>query len=121
MYAIRSYYVGIGSRLAGHMVSRPIVNPLTGEIIADAGDKLSYDDAMQIETAGVYEAFVTVVKKETVTLPTGETTTKVVITSYSIHYTKLYDVRGRLGQQARGQEAADDSSDGGTMAPPLRH
>ncbi len=69
--------LGIGSRLAGHMVSRPIVNPLTGEIIADAGDKLSYDDAMQIETAGVYEAFVTVVKKETVTLPTGETTTKV--------------------------------------------
>ena len=69
--------LGIGSRLAGHTVSRPIVNPLTGEIMADSGDKLTYDEAMVIEKSGVSEAFVTVTKKETTTGLAGEAVTKV--------------------------------------------
>ena len=69
--------LGIGSRLAGHMLSKPVVNPLTGEIMADAGEILNYDRAMEIEAAGVYEAFVKVELRETVTSPTGEATHKV--------------------------------------------
>ncbi len=69
--------LGIGSRLAGHMLSKPVVNPLTGEIMADAGEILNYDRAMEIEAAGVYEAFVKVELRETVTSPTGEVTHKV--------------------------------------------
>ena len=69
--------LGIGSRLAGHTVSQPIINPLTGEIMAEPGVKLSYDEAMKVEQAGVMEAFVTITKKESITSQTGETTTKV--------------------------------------------
>jgi DNA-directed RNA polymerase subunit beta len=69
--------LGIGSRLAGHYLSRPIANPLTGEILADEGDMLSYDRAMEIEQAGVSEAWVKVEHKETSTSPTGETTTHI--------------------------------------------
>ena len=69
--------LGVGSRLAGHVVSKPIINPLTGEILADEGEFINYDRAMEIESAGVYEAFVTVERKETVTSPTGETTSRV--------------------------------------------
>jgi len=66
--------LGLGSRLAGHVLSRPIANPLTGEIIADEGDILSYDRAMEVEQSGVSEAWVKVEHKETSTSSTGETT-----------------------------------------------
>ncbi|MDO5124901.1 MAG: DNA-directed RNA polymerase subunit beta [Ruminococcus sp.] len=69
--------LGVGSRLSGHVLSRPVVNPLTGEIMADAGDFISFDKAMEIENAGVTEVFVNVEVKEFVTSAvTGETTTK---------------------------------------------
>ena len=48
--------LGIGSRLAGHVLSRPVVNSLTGELLGDAGDFIDYEKAMEIERAGVYEA-----------------------------------------------------------------
>lgn len=69
--------LGVGSRLAGHVLSRAVVNPLTGEIVAEAGEFINYDKAMEIESTGVYEAFITVEKKESITSPTGETTHKV--------------------------------------------
>ena len=56
--------LGIGSRLSGHNVSRPIVNPLTGEIMAEAGDLISFDKAMEIEAAGISKAYVNVEVKE---------------------------------------------------------
>ncbi|MGN0593574.1 MAG: DNA-directed RNA polymerase subunit beta [Hominimerdicola sp.] len=68
--------LGVGSRLAGHRVSQPIVNPLTGEVMAEVGELISFDRAMEIEGAGVYEAYVTVEVKELVTSVTGETITK---------------------------------------------
>ena len=69
--------LGVGSRLSGHVLSRPVVNPLTGEIMAEAGDFINFDKAMEIENAGVSEAFVTVEVREIVTsAATGETVTK---------------------------------------------
>ena len=41
--------LGVGSRLAGHTLSRPVVNPLTGEIMAEAGELIRFDRAMEIE------------------------------------------------------------------------
>ena len=69
--------LGIGSRLANHTVSRPVINPLTGEILVEAGQFVNYDQAMEIESAGVYEVFVTIETRESVTSPEGETTVKV--------------------------------------------
>ena len=68
--------LGVGSRLSNHTVSRPIINPLTGEILVEAGQFVNYDQAMEIEAAGVYEAFVTIETRETTTSTEGETTVK---------------------------------------------
>ena len=69
--------LGVGSRLSGHILSRPVVNPLTGEVMAEAGELIRFDKAMEIENAGVTEVFVTVEVKEMVTsASTGETVAK---------------------------------------------
>ncbi|MDO5150455.1 MAG: DNA-directed RNA polymerase subunit beta, partial [Oscillospiraceae bacterium] len=70
--------LGIASRLAGHVISKPIVNSLTGEFMADEGELISYEKACEIEQAGVMEAFVKVEVKEDYTTPTGEKKTKLV-------------------------------------------
>ncbi|MCD7731421.1 MAG: DNA-directed RNA polymerase subunit beta [Oscillospiraceae bacterium] len=64
--------LGVGSRIAGHRLSRPVADPLTGEILADEGDLMTYEKAMAIEQAGVTEVWLTVEHKEFYTTPTGE-------------------------------------------------
>lgn len=53
--------LGVSGRLIGQVLAQPIANPSTGEIMAEAGDVISYDKAMEIENAGVCVAYV---KKE---------------------------------------------------------
>ncbi len=50
--------LGISNRLAGNRLSRPVVNPVTGEIMAEAGDVVRRDLAREIEDAGVCVAYV---------------------------------------------------------------
>ncbi|HIW73575.1 MAG TPA: DNA-directed RNA polymerase subunit beta [Firmicutes bacterium] len=52
--------LGIANRLAGCRLSRPVVNPLTGEVMADAGELIGRARALEIENAGVMVAYVTV-------------------------------------------------------------
>ena len=52
--------LAIGLRLAGQTLAEPVVNPLTGELMADAGEVLTREKAMEIERAGVSVAFITV-------------------------------------------------------------
>ena len=56
--------LGIGSRIAGHKTKNPIVNPLTGEIIAEAGKVLNLETALAAEQAGVMEVVLEVEDKE---------------------------------------------------------
>ncbi len=65
--------LGIASRLAGHRLSQPVIDPMTGEVLADAGELIDFDQATKIEAAGVREVFVKVEVKEFVTAATGET------------------------------------------------
>ena len=69
--------LGIASRLSGHYLSRPVANPLTGEILAEEGERVSYSKACEIEQAGVMEAWVNVEHKESYTSPTGEVINRV--------------------------------------------
>ena len=69
--------LGVGSRIAGHRLSRPVANPLTGEIMADEGDLMTYDKSMEIEQAGVSEVWLNVEHKEIYTTPTGESTHRI--------------------------------------------
>ncbi len=52
--------LGLSNRLAGHTLSRPIANPNTGELMAEAGETIDRARALEMEDAGVREAFVTV-------------------------------------------------------------
>ena len=84
--------LGIGSRIAGHTLSRPVVNPLTGEIVAEPGEILSFDRAMEIEALGVMEVYLTVEKRETLTSPTGEVTHKVEVVEVKVIGNGMVDI-----------------------------
>ncbi len=45
--------LAISERIAGKTLEEPIINPLTGELMADAGDVLTYAQALEVEKAGV--------------------------------------------------------------------
>ena len=86
--------LGIGSRLAGHTLARPVANPLTGEIMADAGELIKFDKALEIEQAGVMECYVTVEVKEYYTTPTGETSTRFEEKEVKIIGSGMVDISG---------------------------
>ena len=50
--------MAISKRIYGRKLTRPIIDPLTGEILAEAGKTLSRDEALAIENKGVNEAWV---------------------------------------------------------------
>ncbi len=52
--------LGISNRLAGCRLSRPVVDPLTGEVLNEAGDLIGRARAIELEDAGVSVAYVTV-------------------------------------------------------------
>ncbi len=52
--------LGLSNRLSGCTLSRPVVNPFTGELMAEAGEVITRDRAMEMEDAGVTVAYVTV-------------------------------------------------------------
>ena len=70
--------LGIGSRLAGHVLSRPVIQEETGELLFDAGTTLTYDQAMQIQEAGITEAYLTVEAKEYYVTESGENSIRFV-------------------------------------------
>ncbi len=56
--------LAIGARLRGAVLSRPVIDPLTGEILADADTTVSRELAELIERKGVNSAYITVVDFE---------------------------------------------------------
>ena len=52
--------LAIGARISGKTLAEPVVDPLTGEILAEAGKTVTPELAKQIENAGVKEAYITV-------------------------------------------------------------
>ena len=55
--------LGISDRLANQTLTQPVISP-QGELLADAGEKISAEKAMEIENAGVMSAFVDVDGRE---------------------------------------------------------
>jgi len=50
--------LGVSGRLSGCKLSRPVIDPTTGEVLADEGARLTRDEAIAIENAGVSVAWV---------------------------------------------------------------
>ncbi len=63
--------LGVASRIAGHKTVNPIVSPLTGEILAEEGEYITYEKAEAIEQAGVKECVVLSEGKEVKVLGNG--------------------------------------------------
>ncbi len=70
--------LGIAARLSGQLVSRPVVHPVTGEVLAEAGEVLTYEKAQAIQQAGVMEAFLTVESRQFYTDENGQTNIRMV-------------------------------------------
>ena len=75
-----------------NVADNQVINPLTGEVMADAGETVSYDKACEIEQAGVYEAFVTVEAKEYYTDERGETSIRMVEKTVKIIGNGMVDI-----------------------------
>jgi len=56
--------LAIGARIAGHTVSRPVIDPLTGEILAEPDTVISKELANTIQRKGVNEAYIYAVDPE---------------------------------------------------------
>ena len=56
--------LAIGARIKGAVLSRPVVDPMTGEIIADSDTSVTRELAETIERKGVSEAYINVMDNE---------------------------------------------------------
>ncbi len=56
--------LAIAARITGKTISRPVVDPLTGEIIAEAGEVITREKAKEIEAKGVNEVYLDVLENE---------------------------------------------------------
>ena len=50
--------MAISKRIAGRKLTRPLIDPMTGEIVAEAGATLNRHEALKVERLGVNEAWV---------------------------------------------------------------
>ncbi len=56
--------LAIGARIKGAVLSRPVIDPMTGEIIADADTTVTKELANEIEIKGVNSAYINVMDNE---------------------------------------------------------
>jgi DNA-directed RNA polymerase subunit beta len=63
--------LALAGRLTGQKITRPIVNPYTGEVMAEEGTVITRELAADVDNAGVTEAFVEVGDKEVKIISNG--------------------------------------------------
>ena len=63
--------LGVASRIAGQKLAAPVVNPFTGEIMAEEGEFIKLDKAKEIEQAGVMEVILSAEDKEVKVIGNG--------------------------------------------------
>ena len=56
--------LAIAARIMGKVLSRPVVDPMTGEIIAEAGQTVSRELAKEIQKKGVNEVYLDILENE---------------------------------------------------------
>ena len=78
--------LNLAYRLPGCRVADPVINPETGEVIAEAGEKISEVKAKEIQNCGINEIFVLVDDPEE-----GEIRHK-IIANGTVDFSAIYDV-----------------------------
>ncbi len=63
--------LGIAFRIAGKTIAEPVANPMTGELMANVGDVLTIDQALEVERAGVSKVKLSVDDREFYVISNG--------------------------------------------------
>ena len=56
--------LAIASRIAGKVAKRPVIDPMTGEILGEAGETITRDKAKELQSKGVSEVYLDVMENE---------------------------------------------------------
>ena len=87
--------LAISDRLTGQVLTQPIISP-QGELLADAGEKISAEKALEIENAGVMNAYVDVEGREVKIVSNG----MVDITKYVDFDCSDYGIKEKVSYRA---------------------
>ena len=58
-------------RILGNVLAQPVANPMTGEIILDKGETVTYDKALEIEKSGAHAVYILKEEKEIKVISNG--------------------------------------------------
>lgn len=58
-------------RILGNVLAQPVANPMTGEIILDKGETVTYDKALKIEKSGAHAVYILKEEKEIKVISNG--------------------------------------------------
>ena len=100
MYAIRSYYASDGYYLVGENGHIRVGSATATGVISLAADHLEDPPERGVRVFGL-EGGLARIREERVGLEKAECALAHVITSYSIHYTKLYETKGVMEKRQR--------------------
>ncbi len=100
--------LALSDRLTGQTLSQPIISPM-GELLADAGEKIDADKALEIENAGVMFAYVNVDDREVKIVSNG----MVDINKYVDFDCKPYSIREKVSYRVLAEilEKCGDDED----------
>ncbi|MCH4239691.1 MAG: DNA-directed RNA polymerase subunit beta [Oscillospiraceae bacterium] len=101
--------LNLAGRITGQILSRPVVNPATGELLAEEGKVVSHELARQMDDAGVSVVYVTVNEKEIKVISNGMVDIKNFVSfdaekECGIRERVRYSVLADLMEQTGGEE-----------------
>ena len=76
--------LGIGRRIMGHTLSRPVISPITGEILYEAGVDVTESIGAQIENAGVNEVYIKIAGDEEFKVFSNSTIKPEIVLGYDL-------------------------------------
>ena len=101
----------LSKRLSGHKLARPLANPLTGEVVAEAGDTISRERAEEIARMGINEAWLAVDGKEVKIFSNGMVWLHDFVEcdekALGIHERVSFELLQQLMEQYEGEELLD--------------
>ena len=102
--------LALAVRISGRTLSRPIVNPLTGELLFEEGHTLSADEALTVERTGVCEVYLSLEDGTEVKLFSNGAVDPEYILGYDLHDSGVaekcrLDVLEEIIENCEGDEA----------------
>ena len=101
--------LGIAFRIAGKTIAEPIANPMTGELMANVGDVLTIDQALEVERVGVSKVKLSVDDKEFYVISNGMVDIKDFVdfdcTEYGINEKVRFVVLKEILEQNEDEDA----------------